>query len=396
MPSNVLTDTKCKTAKSDGKARKLFDGFGLFLYVAPTGSKLWRMAYRLDSKQQTATFGPYPLVSLAEARTKRDEIRKKIAIGEPLKVTAQKSITVADAISTYWTGRNDVTEGYRSDATKAMDLHIIPMLGKKQMREIDKQTLMTTLLVLDAAGKHVYTRRCRMWFGQVFDWAIEQGYCEANPAEQIKPEKAFGSKPVKHHARVAQKEVPALMHRLSLEKPLLSVLGCKMLALTWVRTKELRQMTWEQIEGDVWRIPSSAMKMRREHLVPLSKQAMELLRMLKARSRGGSYVFPADRRLDRTMSENSITYMLGRIGYKGEMTGHGFRSVASTWANEAGYPKDHIEKQLAHDSGDEVRDAYNAAEYWTGRVKMLADFADWLDECLLSQVSKSSTPLSAG
>jgi integrase len=395
MPSNVLTDTKCRTAKPTAKAQKLFDGFGLFLYLAPTGSKLWRMAYRLNGKQQTATFGPYPLVSLADARLKRDEIRKKIALGEPLKVTARKSISVKDAISTYWTGRNDVTEGYRADAINGLDMHITPILGKRQMRDIDKQALMGALLVLDSAGKHVYVRRCRMWFGQVFDWAIEQGYCEVNPAEQIKPEKAFGSKPVKHHARVALKDVPALLHRLSLEKQLLSVLGCKMLALTWVRTKELRQMTWGQIEGDVWRIPSTAMKMRREHLVPLSKQALETIGLLKARSRGGAYVFPSDRRIDRAMSENSILYMLGRIGYQGLMTGHGFRGIASTWANERGYPKDHIEKQLAHDSGDKVRDAYNAAEYWPGRVKMLADFADWLDECLLSQESKVSSPSSA-
>jgi len=396
MPSNVLTDAKCKTAKSDGKARKLFDGFGLFLFVAPTGSKLWRMAYRLDGKQQTATFGPYPLVSLAEARTKRDEIRKKIALGEPLKVTAQKSITVADAISTYWTSRNDVTEGYRSNAIRGLEMHINPFLGKELVRNISKEILLEVLLKLDAAGKHVYARRCRMWFGMVLDWAVERGYCTSNAASQIKPEKAFGSRPVEHHASIPLAGVPALLHRLSLEREIQSVLACKLLALTWVRTKELRQMQWWQIEGDLWRVPSSAMKKRREHLVPLSKQATELLERLKARSHGSVYVFPSDRRIDRAMSENSILYMLGRIGYKGEMTGHGFRSIASTWANEHGFPSDAIEKQLAHDSDDKVRSAYNSAEWLPSRVKMIQAFADWLDECLLSQVSKSSSPSSAG
>ena len=215
----------------------------------------------------------------------------------------------------------------------------------------------------------------------VFDWAVELGYCETNPSSQIKPERAFGSKPVAHHASIPLKDVPDLMKRLAAEKEIQSVLACKLLALTWVRTGELRGMKWEQIEGDLWRLPASLMKKRREHLVPLSKQALELLERLRERCRNSPYVFPSDRRLDRAMSENSILYMLGRIEYKGKMTGHGFRSIASTWANERGYPSDAIEKQLAHDADNKVRSAYNQAEYINERRQMLQDYADWLDQC---------------
>jgi integrase len=150
-----------------------------------------------------------------------------------------------------------------------------------------------------------------------------------------------------------------------------------MLALTWVRTGELRMMEWAEIDGDLWRIPEGKMKRRRDHLVPLSRQAMEVLDIMKMRARG-PYVFGADHRADRPISENSILYLLHRMGYKGRMTGHGFRSVGSTWANERGYKSDAIERQLAHVPGDAVRHAYNRAAYLPERRKMLQDWADWL------------------
>ena len=171
----------------------------------------------------------------------------------------------------------------------------------------------------------------------------------------------------------------SLLQRLALEAELQSVLACRMLALTWVRTTELRMMLWSEIEGDVWRIPAGRMKRRREHLVPLPSQALALLERLRLRARGRVYVFPSDRRLDRPMSENAILYLLHRIGYRGLMTGHGWRTVASTWANECGHSPDAIERQLAHAPGDQVRAAYNQAAYLPERRRMLQAFADWLD-----------------
>lgn len=380
MPTvNRLTDQKCRTAKPGDKAQKLFDGFGLYLFLPPTGSKIWRMTYRVDGKAQTATLGPYPLLSLADARTKRDDLRRQLLDGVDLKAKPKKSITLSAAIAAYWGGRQDISPGYLANATRGLAMHLEPYLGSTPIATITRDMLLQPLARLDATGKHVYTKRLRVWVGQVFDWAVEHGHCSANPAALIRPEKAFGKTPVEHHAALALSDVPDFLARLSFERDLQSVLACRMLALTWVRTGELRMMRWSELEGDVWRIPGPKMKMRRMHLVPLSTQAMALLAELKARSRGGEYVFPSDRRIDRPMSENAVLYLVHRIGYKGRMTGHGWRGVASTWANEAGYPSDHIEAQLAHGSDDAVRSAYNHAAYMPQRRAMLQAWADWLD-----------------
>lgn len=379
MPTNTLTDNQCRSAKPvDGKARKLFDGHGLHLYVSPLGAKVWRVAYRVAGKAQTATLGPYPLLSLAEARSRRDDLRRKLLDGMDVKARPAKSITFADACSQYWSGRKDVSPSYLANATRGLEMHLAPDLGRLPIGTITRDQVLVPLARLDAAGKHVYARRLRVWAGQVFDWAVEHGHCAANPAALIRPEKAFGRKPVEHHARLDVSEVPDLMGRLALERDIQSVLACRLMALTWVRTGELRMMKWAEIEGDTWRVPGPRMKMRRVHLVPLSTQAQDLLANLKARSRGSEYVFPNDRRQDRPMSENAVLYLLHRIGYKDRMTGHGWRSVASTWANERGYNKDHIEMQLAHSSDDKVRDAYNHAAYLGPRRVMLQAWADWL------------------
>lgn len=166
-----------------------------------------------------------------------------------------------------------------------------------------------------------------------------------------------------------------------MEGELQSVLACRLLAMTWVRTAELRMMEFTELDGAVWRIPAGKMKRKRDHLVPLPRQALALLGELRARSRGGKYVFPAEHRDDRPMSENAILALLARIGYRGRMTGHGWRTIASTWANEHGYNRDAIERQLAHAPDDKVRAAYNRAEYLPERTTMLQAWADWLDSC---------------
>ncbi|HEY3341946.1 MAG TPA: site-specific integrase, partial [Anaerolineae bacterium] len=185
------------------------------------------------------------------------------------------------------------------------------------------------------------------------------------------------------HAALSPPEVKPFLDRLKIEDQLLSVLACKLLALTWVRTVELRTMLWSEIEGkgdaQVWRIPAGKMKRRNEHLVPLSRQAVALLGILRQRARGSEYVFPAEHTIKRPMSENAVLYLLHRMGYKGIITGHGWRSVASTWANEAGWLPDAIERQLAHMPDDKIRAAYNRAAYLPQRREMLQAWADWLE-----------------
>jgi len=383
MPTNTLTDAACKRAKPAETPIKLFDGGGLHLFVSPTGAKTWRLAFRIDGKPQTKSLGAYPLVSLAEARAARDAIKLQLLAGtDPRKPrTAGASVTLGAAVEQYWCGRQDVTEKYRQNAMRGISMHLGPLLAVP-VAKITRDDLLAQLLVMDRAGLYSYVRKVRVWVGLVFDWAVERGHCAINPATQINPEKAFGRQQVESHAALELSDIGPLLHRLSFEARIQSVLAHQMLALTWVRTVELRTMRWADIDGDLWRVPKMVMKKRRDHLVPLSRQALALLDELRQRRGSSEYVFPNDRRDDRPMSENSILYLLARVGYEGRMTGHGWRSVGSTWANEAGHNDDAIERQLAHVPGDKIRAIYNRAEYLPQRAKMLQDWADWLDEQL--------------
>lgn len=385
MATNTLNDAQCRAAKPSEKPRKLFDGGGLYLYVSPTGAKTWRLAYRLDGKPKTISFGAYPQVSLSEARSRRDAIKATLRDGlDPMAVkrpTKLKNISLAAATERYWGARKDVSTDYRIMAEHGIEMHLCPTLGKLPVREIGREELLAALNVMDAAGRHVYVRKVRAWVSQVFEWAIEQGYANENPAVTINPKKAFGAARVQHFSALEARDVPDFLARIALEGELNSALACRLLALTWTRTKELRMMKWEQIEEDYWRVPASTMKSDEYHLVPISRQARAIIEKMRTRSRGSRYVFPSENSLDRPMSENTILYLMYRLGYKGRMTGHGWRSVASTWANEREYSVDAIERQLAHAPDDKTRAAYNRASYLPRRKKMLQDWADWIDSC---------------
>lgn len=383
MPTiNKLTDAKCRAIKPAAKLTKTFDGGGLHLACTPLGAKAWRVAYRLAGRPQTISLGPYPEVTLAEARAKRDALKATLrGGGDPMapRRAARGGLTLKEACERYWQGRGDVSPSYRANATRALEMHLYPTLGARPIASIERADLLTALDRMDAAGLQEYVRKTRMWVSQVFEWAVERDECKINPAALINPRKAFGKKMVEHFASLTLPEVPALMQRLALERDLNSVLACRLLALTWVRTTELRMMPWSELDGDLWRIPAGRMKRRKDHMIPLSPQALVILAKLRARAGISPYVFPSENRDDRPMSENTILALLGRIGYKGRMTGHGFRTMASTWANEAGYSSDAIERQLAHSPVDRVRAVYNRAEFMDERRRMLAAWADWLD-----------------
>ena len=386
MPTNTLKDSLCKAAKPAEKAFKMFDGGGLHLFVSPKGSKTWRIAYRVAGKPQTMSIGPYPEVSLADARAKRDELKATLRDGgDPMapRRATRKGMTLRVASETYWAGRKDISPSYKANAERGIEMHLFKNLGDANIGSITRDSLLEQLTRMDAAGLHVYVRKVRMWIGQVFDWAVENGHATINPAALIKPEKAFGKATVESFAALTLREMPDFLTRLNMEATLQSVLACKLLAYTWVRTNELRMMEWSEIdEGEaLWLIEAGKMKRRKDHLVPLSKQALSILREMKARSQGSIYVFPSDRRDDRPMSENAILYLIHRIGYKGRMTGHGFRSVGSTWANERGCTPDAIERQLAHVPENKVRSIYNRAAYLPERQAMLQAWADWFDSC---------------
>lgn len=381
MATNTLTDAKCRAIKAGEKASKTFDGGGLFLFCSTTGAKVWRMAYRVNGKAQTAVIGPYPAVSLADARQKRDGIKAMLRDGQnpaEARKPARNAYTLDDAHTAYWSGRKDLSPSYLDNERRAYEMHVQPHIGKRVMKELTRTDVLDTLNKLDSKGKHDYVRKVRMWLAQLWDWAIEQGHATENPPRSIKPERAFGKAQVEHFAALELREVPAFLARLDVEGELQSVLALRLLALTWVRTNELRFMRWDEIDGDMWIIPAGKMKRRKDHMVPLTPAALEILAKLKDRAGSSEYVFPAEHRGDRPISENAVLALLYRMGYKGKMTGHGFRSVGSTWANEAGYPPDVIERQLAHVPGDKVRAVYNRAQYLDQRRAMLESWAKWL------------------
>ncbi|MBI5270643.1 MAG: integrase arm-type DNA-binding domain-containing protein [Burkholderiales bacterium] len=390
MPTQKLTDSQARAAKPQAKAYKLFDGHGLALWVSPTGAKTWRWHYRHQGKAQTMGFGPYPEVSLRVARERLAEERAKLRDGQdPMQQrrAVRAGVTLREACEEYWQGRRDLSPSYLANAVRALEMHVLPGLGSKPIAAVTRDDVMQVLQVMDASGLYVYVRKVRMWLGQVFDWAIERGHCGANPCASIKPERAFGRAQVQHFAALTLPEVPALMQRLAMEGELQSVLACRFLAYTWTRTSEMRMMRWSELDGAAWRLGGERMKRRRPHMVPLPRQALAILEMQRLRCRGSEYVWPCDRRTDRPMSENAVLYLLHRIGYKGRMTGHGWRTVASTWANEHGFTPDAIERQLAHAPDDEVRATYNQAAYLPERTRMMQEWADWLD----AQAGGSST-----
>jgi integrase len=381
MPT-TLTDARCRAAQPSEKLVKLFDGGGLHLAVTPHGAKTWRVAYRLAGTPKTISLGPYPSVGLAEARRKRDELKAVLRDGgDPMagRKAARAGMTLAQASAEFWAGRGDLSPSYRSNAVRAIEMHALPKLGARPIGSITRDDIMAVLKPMDAAGLHDYVRKTRMWLGQVFDWAVERREADINPCALINPRKAFGHSPVQHFASVPMAEVPELVRRLAMERELQSVLACRLLALTWVRTTELRAMPWVEVDGAMWTIQGPRMKRRKDHLVPLSRQALVVLDALRQRRTGSDYVFPAEHRIDRPMSENTILALLARIGYKHRMTGHGWRTIASTWANDNGYRADAIERQLAHSPENKVRAAYNRAEFMPERAVMLQAWADWLD-----------------
>ncbi len=383
MPTDALTDAKVRSLKPREAPYKTFDGGGLYLWCSTTGAKAWRLSYRIKGKAQTMSFGAYPEVTLSEARKRRDEARAVLRDGgdpmAPRKAAAGR--TLRQSWDAYWKGRQDITDAYKTNAQRCMEMYIFPKLADRGIATITRADLMVPLGEINALGLYTYVRKARMWLSQVFDYAMEHEDCESNPAKLINPDKAFGKVKVKSFAAVELTEVPELMQRLSMEnQSLQSVLACRFLAYTWVRTTEMRMQLWDElVDTNLWLIDGNRMKRSRDHIVPLPRQAQEILDVMRQRCRGSRFVWPGDRGLDRPMSENAVLYLLHRAGFQGRMTGHGWRSIASTWANERGINPDVIEMQLAHVDGNATRAAYNRAKYLDQRRQMLQDWADWLD-----------------
>ena len=389
----ALTDVAIRALKASGKLQKISDGDGLQIWVMPHGSKLWRYAYRYNGAQKTLAFGAYPEISLADARKKRDEARAVLASGiDPSQQKKLDKITKAlseaatfNAIAEEYLAKK-TREGMAASTLKRLrsQLRLVgPAIGNRPIAEISPPELLAPLKKIDARGTHETATRTKELCGAVFRYGMATGHRKDDPTQALHG--ALTSHKVKHRAAILEPlAFGALLRAIEdFDGQLTTKAALKLLALVFTRPGELRNAEWTEFDFNkaVWVIPEGRMKMRREHHVPLSRQAVEILKALQAITGDGKLLFPGNRSYLQPISENTLNAALRRMGYTPEqMTAHGFRGSASTLLNESGkFSPDAIERALAHQDSDEIRRAYNRGAYWNERVTMAQWWADHLD-----------------
>jgi integrase len=406
-PKNVtpfmpLTDTTIRNTKPGEKPAKLFDERGLFLLVTPAGGKWWRLKYRFENKEKLLSLGTYPDVSLKDARERRDSARKQLADGiDPSHSRkAQKSMRMERAVNSFelvsreWYEKHapNWVEAHGSRIIRRLERDIFPYLGARPISEITAQELLQVVRKIEARGAVETAHRALGNCGQVFRYAVATGRATRDPSGDLRG----ALPPVKgeHFAAVTEPTQAAQILRAIDEYQGSTVVSCALLLapLVFVRPGELRGAEWAEIDltAAEWRIPAARMKLGIDHIVPLSAQALAILRKIHPLTGGGRYVFPSARTSTRPMSDNAILAALRRMGIaKDEMSGHGFRAMARTILDEVlGVRPDLIEHQLAHAVRDANGRAYNRTAHLPARREMMQQWADYLDEL------KSSAPLS--
>jgi integrase len=386
-----LTNTEIKNTKPDQKPKRLFDGGGLYLEVAPAGGKWWRLKYRFGGKERRLSLGVYPDVSLAQARERRDEARRLLAEGtdpstvrKASKAEQQAQAETFELVARQWHEKftPSWTPGHAARILTSLSQDAFPWLGNRPIREILPPEVLSVARRVEARGAIETAHRLVGNIGMVFRYAVASGLADSDPTRDLRG--ALSPTNEKHHASLTDpKAVTDLLRTIeTYSGSLVTRCALRFAPLVFVRPGELRHAEWSEINIDAaeWRIPAAKMKMRVQHIVPLSRQALAVLEELRPLTGAGRYVFPSERTSERPMSENTVTAALRRLGYtKEEMTGHGFRSMASTLLNELGWNRDAIERQLAHAERNNVRAAYNFAEFLPERREMMQAWADNLD-----------------
>jgi len=392
MATNLLSAAECKNATSNGASiRKLHDGDGLYLWVYLDGRKYWRMRYWQVGKEKSLSVGVYPKVTLGDARKKRDDLRKQLQAdldpsAERKATTLRKKLAAEnslEAVALEWHGKQKIkwVAHHANRVKRLLELDVFPVLGKRPIEQIEAPELLNAIRKIESRGAHDLAHRVLQICGQIFRYGIATGRCTRNLSTDLRG--ALTPHVMKHQSAVRPEELPELLRAIAKydetgDKQ--TRLALQLLAQTFVRTNELIGAEWGEfdLENALWIIPAGRMKMKTEHVVPLARQALAILEELKELSGGSRFVFPGRNR-DKPISNNTMLFALYRMGYKGKMTGHGFRSVASTILNETGFTPDAIERQLAHCERNEVRGAYNRAEYLPERKRMMQHWADYLD-----------------
>lgn len=384
----MLSETKVKTAKAKEKPYKLYDERGLYMIVTPDGGRWWRLKYILGGREKLLSLGTYPDVTLKRAREKRDEGRRLVADGiDPSAKRRAEKVAQADtfeAIAREWIEKQHFAPATLEKAEWTFKDLIYPFIGSRPVGQLTPPEILEVLRRLERRGKHETAHRTKQRISQILRYAIATGRAERDVTADLRG--ALTPIKVKNHAAVTEPaEVGALLRAIDAYsgQPATEA-ALKLAPLLFVRPGELRGARWEEftLEGETpeWRIPAERMKMAEYHVVPLSTQAVAVLKNLEPVTGPNGYVFPGVNEPNRPMSENTLTVALRRMGYTGEqMTWHGFRTIASTLLNEQGWHPDLIELQLAHRERNKVRAAYNKAQRLEERRKMMRWWADYLD-----------------
>lgn len=384
-----LNDMQIRRAKPEAKAYTLGDGQGLSLLVEPNGSKSWRFRYRYAGKPKMISLGVYPTITLAEARSRRDEARKIVAEGKnPSEVRKEQKLALRiqsenafEKIAREWHQMKSAkwSAGYASDIIEAFQNDIFPYVGARPVGEIKPLELLNVLRKIEKRGALEKMRKVRQRCSEVFRYAIATGRAEFYPAADLSS--ALEIHKSNHFPFLKSDDIPDFLRALdSYTGSRLVQIATKLLMVTGVRTIELRAALWQEFDLDnaIWEISAERMKMRRPHLVPLSTQALDLLNELKIITGNYRYVFPGRNDPNKPMSEASINQVIKRIGYGGKVTGHGFRHTFSTILHEMGYDSYCIEMQLAHVDKNIIRGTYNHAQYIDKRRDMMQWYSDYM------------------
>jgi integrase len=387
-----LNDLKVRSSKSKEKSYKLYDIDGLYLLVTEKGHKWWRFRYRYDGKEKLLSLGTYPEISLADARERRDKARKQIAHGvdpgsfrKAQKQSGTEETETFEIIAREWHQKFTPTwtEGYAGTTMRRLERDLFPWIGRRPIAQVKAPELLTALRRVEARGALETAHRIRTVAGQIFRYAVATGRAERDPSGDLRG--ALPQPGEKHLAAItAPKEVAPLLRAIDgYQGSFVVKCALRLAPMFFVRPGELRKAEWTEVDLDeaVWNIPSSKMKMKQPHVVPLCRQAVEILTELNLLTGASKYVFPSGRTSARPMSENAVLAALRRMGYDKEtMTGHGFRAMARTILDEVLQQRPElIEHQLAHTVRDPLGRAYNRTAHLAARIKMMQLWADYLD-----------------
>ncbi len=383
-----LSNTKIQNLESNHKPYKVFDGDGLYLQINPNGSKLWRLRYYYNDKEKLVSLGKYPVVSLKDAREKAIDVRRQLDKGiDPTAKKREEKLKKKNdfekVASEWWVNQKDRwTEEYAQTVWRRLERDALPWLKSRPVNELTTAELLQVLRRIESRGTVDTAHRICQYLNNIGIFAVACGYIENNPANNLV--KALKSTLKRNMAAITDpKQIGPLLRAIDTLEGSFTVRQILRIApLLFARPGELRRMEWNEVDFDtaLWTIPASKTKKRREHLVPLSEQALKILQETHPATGSDEYVFPSVRAKNKPLSENTINASLRRLGYtKEEMTGHGFRTMASTNLHELGFRSEIIERQLAHIDKNQIRGTYNKAEYLDERRKLMQSWSDCLD-----------------